>query len=96
LADSARIPYSDSDIITFTPVDDDTVTLSWNDDIGMSKVWVSYINAEGEEVVMKSTTTNTATLNLSNYKDYTYKLNALDSSGNVGYITRFGGEKYHE
>ncbi|MBR2715396.1 MAG: hypothetical protein IKB73_04220, partial [Ruminococcus sp.] len=47
LADSARIPYSDSDIITFTPVDDDTVTLSWNDDIGMSKVWVSYINAEG-------------------------------------------------
>ena len=96
LADSARMPYSDGDIITFTPVDDDTVTLTWEDEIGMEKTWVSYIDANGKEVVLKSTTTNTITIDLANYKDYKYALNSLDSTGNVGYITRFGGEAYHE
>ena len=96
VAASARMPYSDSDIITFTPVDEDTVTLTWSQPADVSKVWVSYIDANGKEVVYKSTTESTVTINLKNYRNYKFALNALDSTGNVGYITRFGGEAYHE
>ena len=96
VAASARMPYSDSDIITFTPVDDDTVTLTWSQPTDVSKVWVSYIDASGKETVYTSTTESTVTINLKNYKDYKFALSGLDSTGNVGYITRFGGEAYHE
>ncbi|MDO4748540.1 MAG: hypothetical protein Q4A12_05125, partial [Eubacteriales bacterium] len=96
LADGARMPYSDDDMITFTPVDDDTVTLTWAEDTGATKVWVSYYDESGKETIMASTQTNTITLNLEGYKNYSYGLNALDSTGNVGYLTRPGGEAYHE
>ena len=96
VAASARMPYTDGDLITFTPVDDDTVTLTWSQPTDVSKVWVSYIDASGKETVYVSTTETTVTINLKNYKDYKFALNALDSTGNVGYITRFGGEAYHE
>ncbi|MBQ7134075.1 MAG: hypothetical protein IJO20_06225 [Ruminococcus sp.] len=90
-----RMPYSDSNFITFTPVDNDTVTLSWPEDTGATKVWVSYFDENGKETVVKSTTTNTVTLDIKNYQNYSFGLNALDSTGNVGYLTPKGGEKYH-
>ena len=95
LADGARIPYSDSNFITFTPVDEDTVTLTWPEDTGATKVWASYYDENGKETIMKSTETNSVTLNLANYENYSFGLNALDSTGNVGYLTPAGGEKYH-
>ncbi len=90
-----RIPYSDNEFITFTPIDGDTVTLSWPEDTGATKVWVSYIDENGKEIMVKSTQTNNITLDIKNYSNYSYTLNALDSTGNVGYITPPGGEKYH-
>ena len=91
----ARMLYSDSNFITFTPVDEDTVTLSWPSDTGATKVWVSYFDENGKETVVTSTTANTVTLDLKNYQNYSFGLNALDSTGNVGYLTPKGGEKYH-
>lgn len=91
----ARMTYSDSNFITFTPVDDDTVTLSWPEDTGATKIWVSYYDENGKETIVKSTQTNTITLDIKNYQNYSFGLNALDSTGNVGYLTPAGGEKYH-
>ncbi len=95
IADGARMPYSDSNFITFTPVDEDTVTLTWPEDTGATKVWASYYDENGKETILKSTTTNTVTLDIANYENYSFGLNALDSTGNVGYLTPAGGEKYH-
>ncbi|MDO4748855.1 MAG: fibronectin type III domain-containing protein, partial [Eubacteriales bacterium] len=91
-----RMLYSDSNFIDFTPVDEDTVTLTWPEDTGATKVWVSYHDENGKEVTVSSTTSNTITLDVENYKNYSFSLNALDSTGNVGYLTPAGGEKYHE
>ncbi len=96
LADGARLPYSDGDIINFTAVDDDTVTLTWSAPENITKVWISYIDENGKEVVVDSATENTITLDIENYKNYKFAINALDTSGFVGYITRLGGEAYHE
>ncbi len=95
VASGARMPYSDGEFITFTPVDEDTVTLSWPEDTGATKVWVSYIDESGKEIMVKSTLTNDVTLDLAGYENYRYTLISLDSAGKVGYLTPMGGEKYH-
>ncbi|MBQ7965004.1 MAG: hypothetical protein IJ331_02865, partial [Ruminococcus sp.] len=95
ISSGVRMPYSDDNFITFAPVDSDTVTLSWPQDTGATKVWVSYFDENGKETIVKSTTANTITLDIKNYEKYSFGLNALDSTGNVGYLTPMGGEKYH-
>lgn len=91
-----RTAYSDSNFITFTPVDDDTVTLSWDENIeNVSKAWVGVIDNEGKEVLINSTTTNSITINYANYKSYSFVIKVVDSENRVGYLTKTNGEKFH-
>ena len=92
-----RTAYSNDNFITFTPVDDTNVTLSWDENIeNVEKTWVCAIDADGKEIGINSTTSNTVTIRFSNYKNYSYALKVVDNSGRIGYITKTGGEKYHE
>ncbi len=89
--------YSNEDFITFTPVDDTTVTLSWDEIETVAKTWVIVKDADGNQVAIISTTTNSVTIkNLSGYENYTYELKVLDNDGVIGYITKTGGESYHD
>ena len=92
-----RTAYSDSDFITFTPLSETMVTLTWFEDISdIQKTWVYVYDESGNEISIASTTTNTVTFkNLVGYKNYTYKLKVLDTSGRYGYITKSNGEKFH-
>ncbi len=92
-----RTAYSNDDFITFTPVDSTTVTLNWPDDItDVQKTWVYVYDADGNQVSLVSTTSNSVTIKkLSGYENYTYKLRVLDTSGRFGFLTKSDGEKFH-
>ena len=93
---TVRTAYSDTNVITFTENSSTSVTLTWADDItDVQKTWVYAIDSEGNETLLKSTTTNTVTISLSNFKNYSYSLKVLDVNGVYGYLTPTGGEAYH-
>ena len=92
-----RTAYSNDDFITFTPVDDTHVTLTWDEGIeDVSKVWICAIDADGKEIGINSTTSNSITIRFADYKNYSYALKVVDSAGRIGYLTKTGGELYHE
>ncbi len=91
-----RTLYSDEPFLSFTPVDDTTLTVTLPDDLDIQKAWVYAIDEDGMQKAVVSTTTNTATFsNLSNYTNYTFDVQVLDNKGKYGYITPVGGESYH-
>lgn len=91
-----RTAYADENVITFTPVDDTHVTLTWSEDItNVSKTWAGIIKEDGTETIITSTTTNTVTLRVADYENATFFLKVIDDEGRVGYLTPTGGEKYH-
>lgn len=92
-----RTAYSDDEFIEFTPVSDNAVTLTWDENIdNVYKTWVCVIDEDGKEIIIDSTTTNTVTLTVKDYKNKTFALKVVDNDGRVGYLTKSGGEKYHE
>ncbi len=95
---TVRTAHSDEDILTFTPVDESTVTVSWSEDIGeVEKSWIYVYDQDGNEVRLVSTLTNSVTIaKLPGYENYTYKLRVRDTNGIYGYVTPTDGEDYHE
>lgn len=91
-----RTLYSDEPFLSFTPVDDTSVTVTLPDDLNAQKAWVYAFDESGKQVAVASTTTNTVTLkNLGDYTKCSFKVQVLDNSGKMGYITPANGEAYH-
>ena len=89
--------YTDGDMLTFEPIDDTTVKVTWDEGIDVERFWLFIYDESGNQVQITSTETNTVTVRkLNDMKNYTYHLRVKDNYGFYGYITADEGEKYHE
>ncbi len=94
---SFRTAYSDTDVITFTQ-EGNYIRLTWAEDItDVTKTWVYAYDAEGNQVAMSASTTNTALIKkFDGFEDCYYELYTINVDGVYGYLTPSGGELYHE
>ena len=95
---TVRTAYSDDNYLTFTPVSEKSVTISWPEDIDdVEKAWIYAYDYEGNKIEMASTTTNSYTfVNLPGYQNYIYDIQVLDKNGYYTHLTPISGEAYHE
>ncbi len=87
--------YKDDNFLTFTPVDDTTLTVAWPEDIGAQKAWVYVYDSTGAQVKVVSTTINSVEITkLEDMTNYTYALYVMDANGSFGFVTPQSGFSY--
>lgn len=91
-----RTAVADENVITFTPVNDNYVTLTWNAVEDVQKTWAYAVAEDGTQTLLASTTENTVTVKVADYTNATFALKVLDTQGRYGYLTPSAGETYHE